>query len=98
MLIKQLNGAQEGKDEEDDKGWSFNLCGACACDWDKGSWFNPGDGDLKITFNKTWVGQHIDGGKLLGTIKCRYQITGTIEVTVKKGKVVLASCKKKEEK
>ena len=93
LLIKQLNGAQNGKNEKEDKGWAFNLCGGCTCDWENGKWFKPADGEIKIPFDKTWVGQHIDAG--FSTIKCRYQITGSITVKIKNGSVVLAPCKKK---
>jgi RHS repeat-associated protein len=93
LLIKQLNGAQNGNNKPEDKGWAFNLCGGCDCDWDNGKWFKPADREIKIPFDKTWVGQHISTG--LSTIKCRYQITGSITVKVKSGSVVLAPCKKK---
>ena len=64
LLIQQLNNVQKGKDKEKDKGWAFNLCGACGCDWSKAKWFKPGDGELKLTFDKTWIGQQIEIGFL----------------------------------
>ena len=96
MLIKQLNDVQEkARKEKKKKGWSFNLCGKCTCDWDKGTWFTEADGDLTLRFEENWVGQEIELG-ILGVVKCRYRLSGSITVTVKNGTVVLAPCKTKE--
>ena len=93
-LVEQLNKVQTKAGGKPNKGWTFNLCFTCGCDWDKAMWFKNAGQSLTLTFKNTDIGQAVE--TFIGTFKCKYTLTGTVTLTLKNGAIALAGCKVKD--